>query len=359
MRTATISLLTILCLALSAPAFAQKYNNDPTNGTNDAYFVGIYSDPFVPIANTNIPGSSFAGYTPPYVNASVIGGMSVTSSEVPTGETGTLWAYSETKIGNNATVTVTGPSGIPIKCLPRVCDSNDAFSFFRTSLPAIPTGAGKFTQKWGPFGKPQSLPIIFESDTSDASGHAQGIAAEFAAGVNTTRLWVNANVSTSLVAFARAEDPLSFGPGQNLLTSTISGIVLHSSGGAGTGFEADESSTLPGLSDLFTLKIIALGDIKSPADLFISFVSDPLLGLNDSEIVKELRADFSVSGDTATLEDPLALSFTLDATQSYDLSYAAAAEAEAGTTPEPPSMLLLGSGVLALAGFLRKRLVNG
>ena len=40
MRIATLSLLTILCLALSAPAFADLYNNGPTNGAVNAWFIG-------------------------------------------------------------------------------------------------------------------------------------------------------------------------------------------------------------------------------------------------------------------------------------------------------------------------------
>ena len=50
-RIATLSLLTILCLALIAPAFGGEttvYTNGPTNGNNDAYFIDVYqvSDSF-------------------------------------------------------------------------------------------------------------------------------------------------------------------------------------------------------------------------------------------------------------------------------------------------------------------------
>ncbi len=51
LRIASLSLLTILCLALGTTALADDlYNNGPTNGTNDAYFIDVYavSDSFIP-----------------------------------------------------------------------------------------------------------------------------------------------------------------------------------------------------------------------------------------------------------------------------------------------------------------------
>ena len=51
MRISAFTLLTVLCLALTAPAFAADlYNNGPTNGTSNAYFIDVYvvSDSFVP-----------------------------------------------------------------------------------------------------------------------------------------------------------------------------------------------------------------------------------------------------------------------------------------------------------------------
>jgi hypothetical protein len=62
MRIATLTLLTILCLALSATAFAGTlYNNGPTNGSNDAYFIDVYavSDSFTVLP----PHATMTGFT--------------------------------------------------------------------------------------------------------------------------------------------------------------------------------------------------------------------------------------------------------------------------------------------------------
>jgi PEP-CTERM motif len=75
MRIAALSLLTILCLALSAPAFAgDLYNNGPTNGTSDAYYIDsfIVTDSFVVfgghITSFDIGLWTPAGATPLAVN---------------------------------------------------------------------------------------------------------------------------------------------------------------------------------------------------------------------------------------------------------------------------------------------------
>ena len=66
MRIATLSLLTILCLALSAPAFADMYNNGPTNGGVNGWFIGqgqsyVVSDSFTGNGQ-NISGFVFAAW---------------------------------------------------------------------------------------------------------------------------------------------------------------------------------------------------------------------------------------------------------------------------------------------------------
>jgi hypothetical protein len=66
MRIATLSLLTILCLALSAPAFADLYNNGPTLGTTNAWFIDVnaVSDSFTLSGNSNVTGFTFAEWVP-------------------------------------------------------------------------------------------------------------------------------------------------------------------------------------------------------------------------------------------------------------------------------------------------------
>jgi len=92
MRIASLSLLTILCLALSAPAFADLYNNGPTNGTYGAWLIGVgnyvVSDSFVPNASGNMMSFDIAlwvesGYTPLTVDWAV--GTSSFGSDVASG----------------------------------------------------------------------------------------------------------------------------------------------------------------------------------------------------------------------------------------------------------------------------------
>jgi hypothetical protein len=68
MRIATLSLLTILCLALSAPAFADinLYTNGPTNGNNDAYFIDVYqvSDSFTVTSPSSMNDFTIALWAP-------------------------------------------------------------------------------------------------------------------------------------------------------------------------------------------------------------------------------------------------------------------------------------------------------
>ena len=55
----TFALPLILCLALSAPAFADLYNNGPTLGTTNAWFIDVYavSDSFTVSTNRAMTAS--------------------------------------------------------------------------------------------------------------------------------------------------------------------------------------------------------------------------------------------------------------------------------------------------------------
>jgi hypothetical protein len=58
--------LALLCLALSVPAFADLYNNGPTLGNTNSYFIDVYSvsDSFVSNASGNITSFDVALWTP-------------------------------------------------------------------------------------------------------------------------------------------------------------------------------------------------------------------------------------------------------------------------------------------------------
>jgi hypothetical protein len=66
MRIATLSLLTILCLAVAAPASADLYNNGPINGTSGAYFIDVdaVSDSFVPTVDGSTNQFTFGEWVP-------------------------------------------------------------------------------------------------------------------------------------------------------------------------------------------------------------------------------------------------------------------------------------------------------
>ena len=55
-RMAVAFLLTALCLALSAPAFADLYNNGPTNGTFGSYFEEPHQPSGALVAMPELPG---------------------------------------------------------------------------------------------------------------------------------------------------------------------------------------------------------------------------------------------------------------------------------------------------------------
>jgi hypothetical protein len=63
---ATLSLLTILCLALSAPAFADIYNNGPTGAIYNTLYLDVYavSDSFTVNTNGTMGSFTFADWVP-------------------------------------------------------------------------------------------------------------------------------------------------------------------------------------------------------------------------------------------------------------------------------------------------------
>jgi hypothetical protein len=116
MRIASLSLLTILCFALSAPAFAQQlYNNGPTNGNNDAYFIDVYqvSDSFTVSPNAMISGFTIAEW-------------------VPTGETPLTidWAFGTSSFGSDLqSGTGTPWSSLTLLPCPPYCGGGDGFGY--------------------------------------------------------------------------------------------------------------------------------------------------------------------------------------------------------------------------------------
>ena len=106
-------------------------------------------------------------------------------------------------------------------------------------------------------------------------------------------------------------------------------------------------------------------DSNQPNSSDFQFWSNPLLGLDDNAISSEFLADVTDAFGTHTLNQDFTVSVALFPTLpkgQWDLTFSTggfddyyAAASAPGETPEPSSLLLVGSGVLGLGGFLRRR----
>jgi hypothetical protein len=270
----------------------------------------------------------------------------VRSSTVPNSGTGQLYADSEAfNFVNNQTVTPAGFAG------PVAGPSFGLLAPLPDTGPTV-TAPAPLNKAPGSFYSLDSSSI----GTIAPIGSAEGFASmnTDAAGTNVT-LTAKAVDINNIVAFGRAVDPWSFGPGLSLFDEALTNLTLSTSPGAlGAGYGLSMDSSLPGLNHLYDLEIVDLPGVASPGNLMIQFHSNPALGWNDAAIMSMVLSDFSFSGDTATLTTPLDLSFSLNSTQSYSLSYAVEAEA-AASTPEPSTTLLIGAGLIGVGLRFRHR----
>ena len=281
-------------------------------------------------------------------NAASRGGRTINTSAVPTGGLGNVWAYSESNAGViNQTVVVTPAVNGPAAPGPG----------FHVFVARVPVGFGP-TVTVPAFKKPAGTIVDIDSTSVGnvkpiGTSHGQGLLAARADG--TTFLQALADVTVNLKAFGRAADPQFFDDGQNHLLDSLDDVVLHADPNTlGAAFTMSMNSTLPGLATLYTLSISAAGGLLDAAGLVIDFVSNPLLGFNDSLIDNDLRASFSVAGFTATQTSPFVLSYTLDARSAYQLDYAVEAAAVANV-PEPSTLSLYGIGGLLVLAVRRRR----
>ncbi len=285
--------------------------------------------------------SAMAGHE----QAASIGGRSFQTSSVPTGANGQVYAYSEAfNFVVNQVVTQNGvPVAAPL--------AGRGFNL----LPPFPKVPSTVTS--GLFAKAAGTAQDIDSKSTGnvaPIGVAHGLGRLRAFPDGTTQLSALADVTNNFLGFGRAEDPIYFAPGLNHIRDTLSGVVLTADKGTlGSAFEMTLNSSIPGLSTLYTLDIAAPGGLNSANDLTINFVSNPLLGLDDSAIDGALRAGFSVSGDTATQTTPFTLSYSIDPTQSYSLSNSVSALAVG--VPEPSSLILAGIGVLCALAYSWRR----
>lgn len=154
-------------------------------------------------------------------------------------------------------------------------------------------------------------------------------------------------------AAGEAIDPFDLAPGTYNYFFTINEILLRNDNAdevSGVTFFATDSR----FSDrLWALGVSAEGFIGSKDDLIIEFFSNPILGLNDGLIARQVRDALTVSGGTASLSSFQVFHTTYAVDQT--ITFAEGLNAGVQTVPEPSTLTLLGMGVLSLFVYRRRR----
>ena len=125
---------------------------------------------------------------------------------------------------------------------------------------------------------------------------------------------------------------------------------------AGMGADATYSFTMasshPGYQFLFSLQIDDKG--TGPTPLSVTFYSNPLLGLSDSAIAASIELTLSQYGGSFPFDLSVAQFTIPDIQPGETLALDMTWSGSASTTPEPTSLLLVGSGIVGMSGLMRR-----
>jgi hypothetical protein len=160
-------------------------------------------------------------------------------------------------------------------------------------------------------------------------------------------------LGTKGAAAAQAEDPYQLAAGvYKDYSYTVDKLTLQVDPSkptefvGGSYFATDSRFSQP----LWSLGVSAQGVLNSQSDLQVTFKSNSILGLDDTLIEDEVRAAFTVSSGTATLSSFELFDTTYKVSQT--IQYSEGTNAGVGPVPEPPGVILLSSGCLAIVGAM-------
>jgi hypothetical protein len=152
-----------------------------------------------------------------------------------------------------------------------------------------------------------------------------------------TLLLASAFVNLPGEAAAEADDPYPVAPGAFSYTPVIEFTSEDAIGGARY-FATDSRFN----DFLWQLRIGTEDVITNPGDLLVSFVSNPILSLNDSFVAAQVRSRITVSGGTASLASFELFSTTYLVDQPIEYGYGVEADLAKASVPEPSALLLVG-----------------
>jgi hypothetical protein len=203
-------------------------------------------------------------------------------------------------------------------------------------------------------------PIVGANDvpkpTEDRSVRSTSGDAMAEATFNPGRITANAVIGEpAATAAAKAEDPYPVSPGEYGYAPVID-LALDQGGVGGASYFATDSR-LEG--SLWELAIGSQGAFTRLDDLLVTFVSDPILRLDDALITSGVRDELTAVGGTAHLDafELFSTTYLVDRPILYGFGVVADLANARANAPEPATLLLFGPSMagLGVAACWRRR----